>query len=310
MVVQRLGVKDVTGTFGEELVLFLTPVPENLLCSECTSLAEEMRSDSKGHVFCNPCLRKLDKGGCFRCRRDGATELIHKMTPCNDNYRRALEFEVKCPKENSGCQFRGKLRELKDHLPSCKPRKLKVCTQCFNVLGDESLAAHVKGSCPKRVIRCKYGRKDIEAWKISVHHEQCDSRPAICEYCKMAVESYIKLQNEHLAACPAIPMACCFKELGCRFQGTKALHAEHMKSENHMELLAKALIELKNPHQQNKILSAEVKDLKRRLNALQESQAAALKKQQESDARIRSLEAENAALRQPLCNLLDEIAGL
>ncbi|KAK8766480.1 hypothetical protein V5799_006735, partial [Amblyomma americanum] len=155
MVLQRLGVKDVAGTFGEELVLFLTPVPETLLCSECTSLAEEMRSDSKGHVFCNPCLRKLDKGGCFRCRRDGATELIHK------------------------------------------------------------------------------------------------------------------LQNEHLATCPAIPMACCFRELGCSFQGTKALHAEHLKSENHMELLAKALIELKNPHQQNKILSAEVKDLKRRLNALQ-----------------------------------------
>uniref|UniRef100_A0A1E1XNL2 Putative tumor necrosis factor-mediated signaling pathway n=1 Tax=Amblyomma sculptum TaxID=1581419 RepID=A0A1E1XNL2_AMBSC len=310
MMVQRLRVKDGVGSFGEELVLFLTPVPETILCAECTSLAEEMRIDSKGHMFCNPCLRKLDKGGRFRCRRDGATEMIQKMTPCNTSYRKVLEFEVKCPKEISGCRFRGKLRELKDHLPSCKPRKMKVCTQCFNVLGDESLAAHVQDSCPKRVISCKYCHQGIEAWKINVHLQQCDSRPAVCEYCKKTIESFIKLKNDHLPTCPAVPMACSFKELGCKFMGTKARYEEHMKSENHMELLAKAITELKNPLQQNKILSAEVTDLKRRLNALQESQVSAFKKQQKSDERIRSLEAENAALRQPLVNLLDEISQL
>uniref|UniRef100_A0A1E1XCI0 Putative tumor necrosis factor-mediated signaling pathway n=1 Tax=Amblyomma aureolatum TaxID=187763 RepID=A0A1E1XCI0_9ACAR len=284
MVIQRLRVKDGVGTFGEGLVPFLTPVPEYYLCSQCASIAEHMKSDSRGHGICDPCLKEVDKGGNFRCRRDGATELISEMKKCRGYYAEVLEFEVQCPREKSGCSFTGKLRQLRDHLPSCKPRRPKVCPRCFSRI--ESLPAHIKNSCPKRLISCEYCHEEKEAWTMNHHIEECDRRPATCEYCKETVESYAKLWNDHLAVCPEKPTPCSFKEFGCTFMGTKAVYEEHMKGNSHTELLVKVILDLK------------------------EQQAAALMTQRNLDARIRCLETQIASLFQPLGNLLDETAKL
>ncbi|XP_077493365.1 TNF receptor-associated factor 4-like isoform X2 [Amblyomma americanum] len=284
MMVQRLRVKDGARTFGEDLVPFVTQVPETYLCSQCTSIAEDMRSDSHGHAFCDACLRELDKGGHFRCRRDGATESISKMTTCSGNYEEVLEFEVQCPKEKSGCSFSGKLRQLQDHLPSCKPRIAKVCPRCFSKI--ENLPAHIKDSCPKRLISCEYCHEEKEAWTIDHHLEECDSRPATCDFCKETVQSYLKLWNDHIPVCPAKPRPCCYKEFGCTFMGTELVLEEHIEGNSHTELLLKTILGLK------------------------EHQGAALRTQQDLDTRIAHLEKQNGILVETVGNLLDEIARL
>ncbi|XP_077493367.1 TNF receptor-associated factor 2-like isoform X4 [Amblyomma americanum] len=249
MMVQRLRVKDGARTFGEDLVPFVTQVPETYLCSQCTSIAEDMRSDSHGHAFCDACLRELDKGGHFRCRRDGATESISK-----------------------------------DHLPSCKPRIAKVCPRCFSKI--ENLPAHIKDSCPKRLISCEYCHEEKEAWTIDHHLEECDSRPATCDFCKETVQSYLKLWNDHIPVCPAKPRPCCYKEFGCTFMGTELVLEEHIEGNSHTELLLKTILGLK------------------------EHQGAALRTQQDLDTRIAHLEKQNGILVETVGNLLDEIARL
>lgn len=101
----------------------------------------------------------------------------------NKGLERALrELTVTCEKKDAGCDWRGELGRLEDHL---------------NV------------ACPCVDVKCKYAdcRTTGRRADISSHQTSCGFRPFRCEWCQLYDSSYDDVVK-HWPVCPMFPVEC------------------------------------------------------------------------------------------------------
>ena len=124
-----------------------------------------------------------------------------KFTTHRDQYfqRIILDQKVKCPHQDSGCEWVGPLLEIKDHTASCKQRPW-VCLYCM--------------------LKTTYGTGTSE------HPQKCPQRPVQCA-CSATV-TFAKYED-HKKVCPVQVMPCEYSDMGCDVMILRKNYSNHLQ---------------------------------------------------------------------------------
>ncbi|CAI5475398.1 unnamed protein product [Closterium sp. Yama58-4] len=106
-----------------------------LICVYCTDLVDptDALQAACGHVFCSPCVHEAIEKKCVTCPMDKSPVQDHLRPLREANpivFRQLGSTEVRCVNYTHGCNWRGELLDVKQHLLQCKtqPRHCQCCT--------------------------------------------------------------------------------------------------------------------------------------------------------------------------------------
>ena len=116
---------------------FIKPVPERLYCNICIKvLRDPQLTFCCGQHFCESCLKhwcKKQKTTCPHCRHENFNHMLNKALK-----REIDDLEIRCTKQELGCQWVGELSSLQTHLDSDKGCRY-VEVQCSNKCGAKKM---------------------------------------------------------------------------------------------------------------------------------------------------------------------------
>ena len=179
--------------------VFVAEPPEAVQseCSVCRLiLRDPYQVSCCGYSFCRDCIETKKSEPCPLCKKPFTT--FH-----NKGLQRALYgFQVYCSHKKEGCEWKGELGQLDNHLNlSPKPGK------------------QLKG-CEYSEVKCSYCSELIKRRIIIVHQgDLCLKRPFSCKYCHTYKTHYEDVVNNHWPVCGYHPVQCpkgCGKTLECQ----------------------------------------------------------------------------------------------
>ena len=144
-----------------------------------------------GKSFCRLCIERV-KGSnkpCPCCNEDDFNDFPNKGLP-----QPLYGFKIYCSEKEKGCDWRGELGKLDDHL-----------NLNLNLQGQDK---ELEG-CEFAEIKCSYCSDFIVRNKLLYHkNELCDKRPFGCEYCNEYESKYDDIIHNHWPACGCYPVRC------------------------------------------------------------------------------------------------------
>ena len=233
---------------------FVEPPPSVLQigCPVCLLvLKEPCLISCCGHKFCRECIERIekDKKPCPLCNEPDFTFLRER------GLERALkDLEVWCSYRKEGCEWKGKLGKLEEHLnqdPSSE-NQLNGCqfvaVECTQKCGEwfqrRHITTHETQQCKKRPYSCDYCRDYHSTFEdvTEVHYPQCGKYPVACpndcdkyKFERQKLESHLKEQ------CPLSLVDCPFHFAGCETELPRKDIPDHTKGNViHLMLLATA----------------------------------------------------------------------
>ena len=262
---------------------FVEPPPSvfQIDCSVCLQILKEPCLISCcGHKFCRECIEGIekDKKPCAVCNEPEFTFMR------DSGLERSLkDLEVWCSYRKEGCEWKGKLGKLEEHLnqdPSPE-NQLNGCqfvaVECTHKCGEwfqrRHITTHETQQCKKRPFSCDYCRDYHSTFEdvVEVHYPQCGKYPVagpnVCDEYKFERQ---KLEGHLKEQCPFALVDCPFHFAGCETQLPRKDMPEHMK-ENiaHLTLLATATKQLSTENQR---LVKENQDLRQNMEIIQVQQ--------------------------------------
>ena len=135
---------------------FVSPPPKHLECPVCLLTVKEPHlTDCCGnHYYCRTCIESILGAGkpCPLCSQDGFRVFPHKGMK-----REVDELPVHCPQKELGCEWKGELRQLEDHVSQqgesgCGYVEVVCANGCGESLQRRLLAAHQTDECPMRPV--------------------------------------------------------------------------------------------------------------------------------------------------------------
>ena len=158
---------------------FLESPPDELFCLLCSSIAQQpQQTMCCGRIYCNACFNQhmQSSNKCPKCQKN-VTSFTDLMSE-----RRIKDLQVSCENKRNGCKWKGRLRELSDHVAQCE----LTTVQCRNT------------GCEMRCYR-----------KLMEQHErdECLHRPYVCLHCDTQGPFNI-ISGEHLMTCTRVPIPC------------------------------------------------------------------------------------------------------
>ena len=283
---------------------FVEPPPEAIQteCPVCLLILKEPCLISCcGHKFCQECIEgvKKDDKPCPLCGEQYFTFMRER------GLERFLKgSEVWCSYKEEGCEWKGKLEKLEEHLnqDTCSGNKLNGCkfvaVECMYKCGEwfqrPHIATHQNEQCKKRPYSCDYCGDYASTFEdvIGVHYPQCGKYPVACPNdCDVSKMERQDLESHLRDKCPLTLVDCPFHYAGCETQLPRKDMPEHMKDTvTHLTLLA---IVTQRLSVENQRLMEENQELKEGATAV----AASL---QELNTKYDSVVAENQQLRDEL----------
>ena len=104
---------------------FVTTPPKSLECPVCLLTVREPHVISCcGNQFCRPCIQQIqnDKKPCPLCNQPNFTTFLHKGV-----MREVNSLMVHCPQKKLGCNWKGELGQLQQHLNPGVKSQYKGC---------------------------------------------------------------------------------------------------------------------------------------------------------------------------------------
>ena len=285
-------------TYGGHDHEFIGPVSDRLNCNVCTKVLRDPHlAVCCGQHFCESCLSQWfenqGKESCPHCRVEG--EDFHHVI--NKGVRSEInQLKIRCSNHGEGCQWKGELGVLKQHLESdngCDFVMVECPNKCKEFCGGmvlrtsiirrRDLANHLTQSCYLRPYQCEFcGLKDTyevitgdnhvilsraDEYDLYGHQAECPEAPMTCPY-----ECGLKMKrnelDSHFSQCPKEPVECPFAETGCKVNICRHQLEGHMSAslQQHMMLLMIDRKQLKGDLNDMKAkLEAEFDDTKRKL---------------------------------------------
>ena len=158
---------------------------EFLICAVCKGISRKPRQ-RKGNTVCEMCV----PGQSI------------------DNIDKRVEDKVaslnsRCPLSEEGCDWKGKLKEIEQHMEECMKVRVECQLECGNVLERESIEQHNREICPLRLIQCIYCNQEMQANEENRHKGQCQYNPDTevpCPYKELGCEAIVlrKNMNTHI----------------------------------------------------------------------------------------------------------------
>ena len=273
-------------TKGYKMKIFTTEITDVIrhiaVCSVCEGI---MR---------NPCV--VTKGGvgttCLSCKR---IRVEHLLT---DNIKSGIAIlEVKCPLEERGCAWVGKLSGIEGHMESCGEFKLECPQKCNFVTKRSEMGDHTKNHCPMRVVECEHCKEKMCYKELGIHFTICPEYPLKCVCGERHRRKNIEIHERD--KCLETVIECEHKGYGCNDRFKRKFKEEHGKENQakHIDLkfqtLEKALGNLEN---QNNVLTAKVEQLDKEKCELQKENQMFRNKVQQLEVTVRDSDIKNNQL--------------
>ena len=167
--------------------------PPQWLQTECPVCLHILREPYQvtccGKSFCRLCIEwiKGDLKPCPCCNAESFNDFPNKGLQ-----QPLYGFKIYCSKKENGCEWKGELGQLDNHLN-------------MNPQGDTE---ELEG-CEFAEIKCCYCSDVVVRSKL-LHHknELCDKRPFSCEYCNEYDSTYDNVIHNHWPVCGCYPVRC------------------------------------------------------------------------------------------------------
>ena len=287
----------------DELVL-CDPLP-NLVDLECPICLQVMLYDPClvsccGHHFCGYCITqaKRNKRNCPYCKTENYDTMADKGLE-----RIIKSLRVKCTGHLKGCQWKGELIDLVDHLKrdsregECLYSIVECKYKCDYKKERNELSNHEVTSCPKRPYQCEYcGYKSTYVIVTTEHTSTCQRYPISCpNHCEEEMILERRFMDKHLVEnCPLAKVTCDYHKDGCNWKGERQALEFHYAQNcpSHLMFVHKRTNRLEKD---NGDLKKEIKEL----NSLMKNAARELREQSND---IRQLQAQIRELKQSNIN--------
>ena len=201
---------------------------EELKCPICLELVSDPVQTSCGHLFCGKCIE-----GIKQCPVDRKT---FTTNPDSFNKRRVLNFNVKCPNKDRGCQWQGCLGDADIHTSAnCNYVIVKCYNNGCNVkLEKRQLTIHMQNECPQRMHKCPHCNKEgtyLEV--ITTHFTTCVDIPLPCPAGCDKLGLLRRDMAHHLSEdCPDELVPCTFAIAGCEQIVKRKDLQQHLKDKD------------------------------------------------------------------------------
>ena len=167
--------------------------PPSVLQTECPVcllvLKEPCIVSCCGHKFCRECIEPMekDKKPCALCNEPDFTFIRERALE-----RSLKDLEVWCSYRKEGCEWKGKLGKLEEHLnrDTSSENRLNGCqfvaVECTHNCGEwfqrRHFPTHETQQCKKRPYSCDYCRDYHSTFEdvTKVHYPQCGKYPVAC----------------------------------------------------------------------------------------------------------------------------------
>ena len=309
--VRRDREKENRGGYDCDLV---EPPPEGIQtdCPVCLQILKEPCLISCcGHKFCRECIERVKKESddkpCPLCGEQDFTFLRER------GLERFLKgSEVWCAHKKEGCEWKGKLGKLQEHLnqdPCTSPGiQLNGCefvaVECIYKCGEwfqrRHIATHQNEQCKKRPYSCDYCRNYASTFEdvTEIHYPQCDEYPVTCPNdCGTHKIERQDLQGHLRDKCPLTLVHCPFHDFDCKIQLPRKDMPEHAKETvTHLTLLATV----------TQRLSVENQKLTKENQQLKEREDESRKSTEAVQASLQKLMEENQELKERVLEREDE----
>ena len=202
-------------------------------------------------IMRNACLNRDGRNlVCEVCVDDGEESIV----PMIKSRDKIAELNANCPLEKRGCVWRGKLKEIDDHLNACQEFVVDCLYSCGIMLKRSELKNHWLNECLHRKVNCTHCELVMLYEKLELHFTICPEFPLLCSNdCKETFPR--KEMTSHIEnQCPNTSMYCrnhcglklkrfqlsdhCENE--CQFRKVKCTHCEvvmkHNETESHLKI--------------------------------------------------------------------------
>ena len=234
-----------------------------------------------GHKFCRECIQRIekDKKPCALCNQ-------HDFTFMRElGLERSLnDLEVWCSYRKEGCEWRGKLGKLDEHLNrnsspdnqlnGCKFVELECMYECGAWFQRRYISGHETQQCEKRPYSCDHCQDYNSTFQdvTKVHYPQCGLYPVPCPNdCDVYMFERRNLESHLKEQCPVTLVDCPFSYAGCETQLPRKDIPEHLDraSTTHLTMLAtttqKLSVENQRLAKQNQDLLKQNRELHQKL---------------------------------------------
>ena len=254
--------------------------PPEAIQSECPLclqiLREPYQAPCCGQSFCQVCIEKIktDSKPCPTCNEENFAFFHNKGLEISLH-----RFQVYCSHKQEGCEWKGKLGQLDDHLnlspqpdkqlEGCEYSEIE-CIYCSELIKRPNITVHQNDLCPKRSFSCEYCHSYESDYDdvINNHWPVCGYHTVQCpNECGTALKRQV-LENHVTRSCPKTVIDCDFHHVGCDVRLPRKDMPTHLKADliTHMSLQAASYKQLQE--KVNK-LESENETLKHQLETTQ-----------------------------------------
>ena len=245
---------------------------DELECIICKNLADNPhQSICCGHTMCYNCAVTWGERNysCPQCREFPFQVVVDTRTK-----RHISSLTVYCTHYRSGCEWKGSVNTVRDHLSrDCLYEEVECENDgCTERLQRRYLTEHMDRECSMRIVECPCCGVDDLPYHVLVnaHYKECPNWPMRCpndcnsESGKDLTRS--TLQNHLRNNCPEQVVSCLFAEAGCTVRVKRKNMVDHIQQfvGEHMTAMMSNYMRLKKEHTE---LHADHRDLKEKHDA-------------------------------------------
>lgn len=171
---------------------FVQPPPKHLECPVCLLVLKEPHvSSCCGNHFCLACIRRVlnDQKPCPLCQDADFNIMLHKGVK-----REVHALQVRCPKKDLGCQWKGELGLLEAHTTAgprvgasgCEYVEVECVYKCGGCFQRRFIREHEEEFCPNRPVEVQMSSslkkiKEALADNELLRQEVADLKGKFCE---------------------------------------------------------------------------------------------------------------------------------
>ena len=271
--------------------------PPDTIQSECPVclqiLREPYQAPCCGNSFCRVCIERIktDNMPCPTCKEYNFETFFDKRLQ-----RSLYGFQVYCSHKQEGCEWKGELGQLDNHLnlspqPDKQPEGCEYseieCIYCSELIKRCNIAFHQTDLCPKRPFSCEYCHSYESHYEdvINNHWPVCGYHPVQCPNECGTFPQRQALENHITRDCPKTFIDCDFHHVGCDVRLPRKDMPAHLHENlvTHMSLQAASY---------NKLLASH--------NELQASHATLQTSHTVLHDKVNKMESENDILKKKL----------
>ena len=191
-----------------------------------------------GNNFCRVCKERIktDNKPCPTCKEENFVTFYNKGLEIS-----FYKFHVYCSHKQEGCEWKGELGQLDNHLKECEYSEIE-CIYCSELIKHCNIAVHQTDLCPKRQIRCEYchGYESHYEDVVNNHWPVCGYHPVQCPKGCGTCPQRQSLENHVTRDCPKTVIDCEFYHVGCNVRLPRKDMPAHLNENlvTHMSLQA------------------------------------------------------------------------